>query len=131
MPWQPVLDAPADAELVMCTGIRALLAADDQEDVFVGNKIPNPRRTKMVVWNRDGGGSDGLIDEPLMRCRVWAETDKAANDLAADVIRFVQAMRDGGPVTYARKESGPYDVADSSGAFQKYVLFEIHMRGAS
>ncbi len=132
MPWQPVTVAPADAELVMTTGIRALLVADDQDDVFVSNEIPNPRRPKMVVWNRDGGGADdALFDEPLMRCRVWAPTDKQANDLAADVIRFVQHMRDGNPITFARKQSGPYDVPDDSGVPQKYVLFEIRMRSAT
>ncbi len=129
MPWQPAAIVYPDAELVCTTGIKALLTARGQTTVFVGNKIPDQRRPRMVIFNRDGGAARGLFDNPRMRCRVWAETDQAANDLALLVAALMQLLIDGAPVLAATKESGPYDVPDESEDVQKYLLFNLRTRG--
>lgn len=131
MPWQPSAVLYPDAETVIPARLRALLAARSVTDVYVGRDIPNPRRPRMVVWNRDGGGSDGLRDQPRMRCRVWAPTDAEANDLAALVVALVPHMVDGAPILRATHESGPYDVPDDSDQPQRYLMFEIHTRGGA
>lgn len=131
MTWQPAPILYPDVELVCATGLRPLLADAGETDVFVGNRIPNPRRDRMVVFNRDGGSASGVIDSPTVRCRVWALADKDANDLAALVAALMPQLADGAPVLSVRKESGPYDVPDESKAFQKYLLFSLRTRGAA
>lgn len=129
MPWQPAAIVYPDVELVCTAGIRELLAARGQANVFVGNRIPDQRRPRMVIFNRDGGATRGLFDNPRMRCRVWAETDQDANDLALLIVALMQLLIDGAPVLAASTESGPYDVPDESQSVQKYLLFNLRTRG--
>lgn len=131
MPWQPAPIVYPDAELVCTTGLRALLAARGITDVHVGNRIPEQRRARMVIFNRDGGAARGIFDNPRMRCRVWDVTDANANALAGLVVALMQLLIDGAPVVAASKESGPYDVPDESQSAQKYLLFNLRTRGES
>ena len=129
MTWQPASIAHVDAELVCSRRIKDLLITAGEADVFVANRIPNPRKPRMVIFNRDGGSADGLFDNPRMRCRVWDTTDQRANDLAALVAALMQRLVDGAPVLSVVKESGPYDVPDQSEQRQKYMLFALRTRG--
>lgn len=129
MPWQPAGLLFPDAELLMTTRIRAALVTAGETGVYVGNRIPTTRQTRMVIWNRDGGAISGVFDHPRMRCRVWDATDQKAIDLARRVVALVLGMPDGTTVTEASHESGPYDVPDESGQPQKYLLFTIATRG--
>lgn len=126
MTWQPAEIEFPDIEQVMCDRTRALLA---DPTVYVGNKIPTQRRDRMVIWNRDGGPENGVLESPRMRCRVWDTTDKKANDLARLVAALVKGDRTS-PITNTFKESGPFDVPDASGVPQKYMFFTITIRGA-
>jgi hypothetical protein len=127
--WQPAPVLFPDAEMVACAGIRALLAATAVTGVYVGNRIPNPRKPRMVIFNRDGGASSGVIDNPVIRCRVWDATDQDAIDLARLVLSLWPRLADGNPVLSAGHESGPYDVPDESGTPQKYLLLSLRTRG--
>lgn len=129
MTWQPAPILYPDAELTACTKLRALLVARGYTDVFVGREVPNPRRDRMVILTRDGGAPLRMLDRPRLRVRVWDETDKKAQDLAALVIALVPRMVDGDPIASARTVSGPYDVTDESKKPQKYALLELTTRG--
>lgn len=129
MPWQPAGIVHPDAELLCTSRIRPLLAARGHADVFVGNRIPTTRRERMVIWTRDGGAADGLFDNPRMRCRVWDVDDQKANELAHLVAALMPFLVDGAPVLFTRKDSGPFDVPDATGAAQKYLLFTLRTRG--
>lgn len=129
MTWQPAAILYPDAEQVACDAIRPLLVSAGQTGVYVGNKIPNPRRDRMVIWNCDGGNASDMRDRPRMRCRVWATDDKAANDLARLIVALMPLMVDGAPILRVEHLSGPYDVPDESRQVQKFLLFEMHMRG--
>lgn len=129
MPFQPAPILFPDVELVVTTGLRAELLAADEVGVFVGNKIPSPRRPRMVVVNRDGGNDDGVTDFPRLRVRVWDETPQKATDLARTVAALMQNLVGTTQITYVRKQSGPYDVPDESKAEQRYLLFELRTEG--
>lgn len=127
MPWQPAAIRYPDAEQLLCDRTRTLVGPR-WPGLFVSRAIPNPRREQMVIWNRDGGNTDGATDHPRMRCRVWAKTDKDANDLARDVVALMPLL--GQPVTRVEHLSGPYEVPDDSGQAQRYLLFQIDTEGA-
>lgn len=129
MTWQPAPIVYPDAEALVTAALPALLTAASETGVFVGRKVPNPRRTRMVIVTRDGGGSSELRDRPRLRVRVWDETDQKATDLARKVVAIMLGL----PVTTAgvarvSHESGPYEIPDEKP--QRYLLFELHTRGA-
>lgn len=126
MTWQPAEIVFVDAEQLLCDRTRILLG---DASVFVGNRIPTPRRDRMVIWNRDGGPESGVFEQARMRCRVWDTTDKKANDLARLLAARLKGDRTP-PITNVVKESGPYDVPDESGSPQKYMFFTVTTRGA-
>lgn len=126
MPWQPTGILFPDAELSICAALRPHL--DGQ--VFVGNAVPNPRRERMVVVNRDGGSNDGVTDQPRIRIRCWAPTKQAATDLARLVVALMPTLVGSGGIVRVDHQSGPYEVPDESGAHQRLALFEIRTQGA-
>lgn len=126
MPWQPLPILFPDAELVVCAGLRALL---DDPTVFVGNAIPNPRRERMVIANRDGGSNDGVTDRPRLRLRCWAGSRQGANDLARTVVALMPALVGTAGVVRVDHQSGPYEVPDESGEHQRLAVFEIRTEG--
>lgn len=128
MTLQPFVVAFPDIELATCEGMRTLLTTYSETGVFVGREVPNPRRSKMVIFTRDGGGSD-VLDRPRLRVRVWADTDVEAQRLASKVLGLSALLADGNPVTSVRVLSGPYDVPDESKQSQRYALLEMTTRG--
>lgn len=130
MPWQPAPILFPDVELVVTGALRALLAAAGQADVYVSRSIPNPRRARMVVVNRDGGPS-ATLDRPRLRVRAWDSSPQAANDLARLVVALMQRLPNATPdVLSVEHLSGPYDVPDDSGQEQRYLLFQLTTRGS-
>ena len=128
--WQPSTLAPQDAEAVVITAMRAAYVTAG-EAVVVARKVPKSgagTTGNLVVFTRDGGVFDGLVDRVRMRCRCFADIDDDVADLAALTIRLVASLV--GPVaTRVEHLSGPLDVTDESERPQRYLLFEIHLRG--
>lgn len=135
MPWQPAAVVFPDIELVLPNAIRPLLidelgltTPEELATLYVGRAVPNPRLPRMVTFTRDGGDDNGHTDRARVRVRVFDEDDEAATDLARKIPALLQLLVDGDPITSVRKLSGPYDVPDSSGQPQRYLLFETHTR---
>lgn len=132
MTWQPVGIVFPDIELVLTTRLRDALDARPEEctdDVYVSNRVPNPRRSRMVIVRRDGGTESGMRDRPRVSLRVWDEDEKTANDLAAIVSAVVKTLPDGTPVLSATKQSGPNPIPDDSGQHLRYLVFDVATRG--
>lgn len=121
-----------DIELWATGRLRALLESRTEpyaQDVFVGRKTPNPRRTRMVTVRRDGGGRGRILEQPRLGINVWADTEKDANDLARLVASLLAASPDGDPVTSATITSGPYSIQDESRSERRYFTAELVARG--
>lgn len=99
------------------------------QDVYLSNKVPSPRRDRMVICRRDGGTSNGLRDQPRLSVQVWALTEQDATDLARLVAALLWAAPDGDPVLMVRQQSGPTPIADTSGQPLRYLVFDVHTRG--
>lgn len=132
MTWkQPGMVYP-DIELVLGGRIRAALSARPEtgtDDVLVSNRVPNPRRRRMVIVRRDGGTESGLRDRPRVSIRVWAENEKAVNDLALLVAAIVRGTPDGAPILSSVKQSGPTPIPDESDQPLRYLVFDLATRG--
>lgn len=133
MTWQPPRVVFPDTELVLTGLLRDALAARPEPyaaDVYVGTKVPNPRRPRMVTIRRDGGlVVDGLLDEARVGINVWADTEQDANDLTRLVSALLWASSDGKPICRVEPISGSIAVADESGQPLRYLAFEIRLRG--
>lgn len=129
MPWQPAPIVFPDIELVLTTALRPLLATHGHADVRVDRKIPNPRPKRIVVINRDGGNDDGVTDRPRVRVRVWDTTAEAASSLAGLVVALMPLLVGTTPIVRVQKLSGPIEIPDSSGADQRYLLFQLATEG--
>ena len=128
MTWQTSQILWPDIETTVPTLLREAFAARSM-DVMCGRNIPDPRPSKMVIVNRDGGGSDGLLDFPTIRVRVFAPTWDEANDLARLASALVFGLKGRGGITNVSKQSGPYDVPDQSDAHLRYLLFDLTVKG--
>lgn len=133
MTWQPPGVVFPDAELVVTGLLRELLATRTEPyaaDVYVGTKVPNPRRARMVTIRRDGGAPvDGLLEAVQVGINVWADTEQNVNDLARLVSALLWAAPDGKPVCRVDVISGAIAIADESGQPLRYQTFEITLRG--
>lgn len=128
MTWQPAPLLYPDVELLLCDRVRAVLA---EPGLYVGNAIPKQRKPRMVIFNRDGGPTANLRDRPRVRCRIWAASNKAANDLARALVASLPSLADGAPIVDLSIESGPYEVPDESGQPQRYLLLSMQVRSTS
>lgn len=101
-----------DAVLWATGYYREALATAFPDDVFVGDKVPNPRHDYMVVVNRRGGVAlDRFRDRPRLAVRVFGPTEEDATRLAGVVRALTLAAPGNGPVRAVR-ESGGLDEAD-------------------
>lgn len=136
MSWRaPALVFP-DIEVILGARFRAALAARSEpyaSNVFVSNKVPNPRRDRMVIVRRDGGTQSGHHDRPRVSVRVWAKTEADANDLARLVMALAGSFADGVPIVACPTSgrSGPWPVPDESEQPLRQMNIEFHTRGAS
>lgn len=126
--WQPAPVLHPDVELVVAGKIKAALRARG-DLAFVGRSIPKPRPDRLVVFIRDGGAADGVLDTASLRCRVFETTEQKANDLAMLVAALMPTLANGAPITRVVQQSGPYEVTDEAGAQQRYLLFDVTTRG--
>lgn len=134
MPWQPLGLVFPDIELVLTGKFRAALAARSElfaQDVFVGNKIPNPRRDRMLIVRRDGGTQAEMRDRPRVTLLVWAKDEKDADDLSRLVMALAPTFVNGSPIVAVpiSGRSGPFPVADESKQFLRQSSVEFHTRG--
>lgn len=121
-----------DVELWTTTYLRAALAArpESYAAAHVDNKVPNPRRDRMVIVRRDGGPRVSTVTEAArLAVRVWAPTEKAANDLSRLVRALLTVAADGNPVCRVTDLSGPVAVPDESGQPLRYFTLELTVRG--
>lgn len=122
-----------DIELWACTRLRALLLARAEaytDDVYVSNTIPDPRRDRMVIVRRDGGGRlDAVREAPRLGVNVWAKTEQDANDLARMVAALLWASPDGNPVSKVTITGGPYPIPEQSDSFLRYITAELISHG--
>lgn len=129
--WQPAPILFPDAELLLTGAFRTLLAAAGEDDVWVDRKVPNPfpESRRLVAITRDGGTSEGLVDRPRMRFRIFDRDEQAVTDLARLVVALAQRVVADGYAVRAVPESGPYDVPDVSKRPHRYLLIEFTTRG--
>ena len=122
-----------DIELWATAAIRTALGARSEpytDEVYVSNKVPNPRRDRMVIVRRDGGGRlDAVREAPRLGINVWAMTDQDATDLARMVAALIWASPDGNPVSKVTVTGGPYPIPDDSTQFLRYITAELISKG--
>lgn len=127
--WQTPTWQPRDAEAVVITALKSRLIDAGQPDVYLNRRVPDTRHDRMVIVTRDGGAWNGLTDIARMRVRCFAANDEDAADLAALVIRLVLGLTADATALHVEHLSGPLDTTDTSEQPQRYLLFEIHLRG--
>ena len=129
----PVIVFP-DIELWATGAIRAALATRSESytsSVYVGNKVPNPRRDRMVVIRRDGGPRLDLVREAArLGIRVWAKKEQDATDLARLVNGLLWASPDGQSVYKVTILSGPSWTTDESNEPVLYSTAELIVKGS-
>lgn len=123
-----------DIELWAAARLRELLAARNEpytDNVYVSNSIPKPRRARMVIVRRDGGGRiDKVREAPRLGVNVWAATEQDANNLGRMVAALLAASPDGDPVSRVTITGGPYAVEeDATDAFVRYITAELISKG--
>ena len=133
MTLQPVAALPVDADLWWTVYIRGALVGRPEsyaQNVYVGRKVPNPRRDRIVICRRDGGNVTGLFDRPRVAFDVWAKTDADAADLASLIIALAFDAPGANGCLRVEHLSGPNDVADPSGQPRRLSLIEATHRAA-
>lgn len=131
--FQPVPALPIDADLWWTVYIRGALVDRTEtyaQNVYVGRKVPNPRRDRMVIVRRDGGNVTGLFDRPRVSFDVWAKSDADASDLASLVVALAFDAPGAEGCVRVQHLSGPNDVADPSGQPRRLSLIEATHRVA-
>lgn len=144
MPWQPTPLLFPDVELVLTAYLRSALAGRPEsyaQDVYVSNRVPHPRRDRMVIIRRDGGSGDGLFDAARVSFRVWAgvplrtgghgPNEKAATDLSRLVNALLRAAPNGNPIVRVVPQSGPTPVPDDSEQSLRYSVADVYTRAAN
>lgn len=122
-----------DIELWTCNRLRELLADRPEtytDGVYVSNIIPDPRRDRMVIVRRDGGGRlDAVREAPRLGINVWAKTEQDATNLGRMVAALLWASPDGDPVSRVTITGGPYAVADPADQYLRYITAELISKG--
>ena len=122
-----------DIELWACNRLRELILARIEpytDNVFVSNTTPNPRRDRMVIVRRDGGGRlDAVREAPRLGINVWAKTEQDANNLGRLVAALLAASPDGDPVSKVTITGGPYAIPEQSPHFVRYITAELVSHG--
>lgn len=127
--WQPTPILFPDTEALLVAAYRAALVAQGETDVRVDRKVPNPLPARLVAITRDGGTSEGLVDRPRMRFRIFDTTEQDVDALARLVVALAQTLAKNGTVVRAVPQSGPYPIPDASKKPMRYALIEFTTRG--
>lgn len=132
MTFQPAAALPVDADLWWIVYLRGALVGRTEPyatGVYFDRRVPKDRRDRMVIVRRDGGGINGLFDQPRMSVDVWAKTDKDATDLANLILALAQrAPLAGSSVTNVTNVIGPNSVPEESGQARRLASFEATHR---
>lgn len=135
MPGQWPLIVFPDVELWACQYLRRELDARPEaetENVYVGNVVPETRRSRMAVVRRDGGLRTGQTrDVARLTVRTWATSEQEVNDLSRLIAALLWAAPDGDPVIRCEQSAGPTPVADNSRQPLRLQSFELTVRGSS
>lgn len=127
-----------DIELWACNRLRELIAVRAEsytDNVYVSNTVPDPRRERMVIVRRDGGGRlDAVREAPRLGINVWMKDDGAASkqtaiNLARMVAALLWASPDGDPVSRVTVTGGPYAVEEASTHHVFYITAELISKG--
>jgi hypothetical protein len=121
---------PPDAELWATGYVRTFLQGRDEPyatDVTVGKVKPTTNVPRMVTIRRDGGLVDGVVDNPRLTIRVWADKDQEASDLARLLVAAIKACPGNGPALAVTNVFGPSPIPDSSQP-QYLVNAELRLR---
>lgn len=113
--------------------LRTALASRSEtyaKNVYVGKTVPDPRRDRMVLFRRDGGGSGDWTDRPRLGIRVYGTDDDEADNLARLVVALLPTLV-GPSIDSVRVLSGPTDVTDKSEQPQRYITAEAATRAAN
>lgn len=132
MSLQPTPIVFPDAELWLTTALRAALGARAEiwaSAAFVSNRVPSPRRDRMVIVRRDGGPTDGMFDLPRIGVNVWGTTEQEATDLARLVCALMSTLPGSSGCVSVTQQSGPIPIADESGQPRRYSVFQARLRG--
>lgn len=111
MPANEVIVFP-DATLLFADYLRGELQARGYPGLHVATDIPNPRPAQFVRVLRTGGSRPNLVvDETQLTVETWAQTEKAAHDMAQLARGVLLAARgqvlDGVPVYRVVDVTGP------------------------
>ncbi len=124
-----------DGELLLTTYLRTALAARPEDfagSVFVSNRTPNPRRTRMVIVRRDGGPTlDVTREAARFGFNVWAGTEQDAADLSRLVRALLLQSPDGDPVCAVNYVNGPLRPSEESEQPTRYLSGEFVIRGTT
>ncbi len=121
---------PPDAELWATGYLRAWLLERPEpyaDGVKVGKVKPPVNSPRMVAVRRDGGLVAGLVDNPRLAVRVWADGDQEASDLARLLVAAIKMAPGNGPVLSVVSIFGPSPIPDSSQP-QYLVNAELRLR---
>lgn len=120
-----------DAELEVIGALRGQLVGAGVGDVYLGNRVPESRRPRMVVVRRDGGRSpDVARDLARLSVQVWADGEQEAADLAAYVRAGFRQVVGVGSIRNVVEVSGPTRIPDESKQALIYLVYEVTLRGS-
>ncbi|OZF05248.1 hypothetical protein CH302_01085 [Rhodococcus sp. 15-2388-1-1a] len=92
------------------------------EDVWISDKVPKRRRSRMIRITRTPGGgmaSHGATDHARLIIECWADNDDDAELLAnttrAVLRNLIGRTAAGGFIRWWREDGGPYEWPDESG----------------
>lgn len=130
MTWQPARTIAPDILGWAIPYLADELAGRPEHfaDALVTRRVPNPRRSRMVVVRRDGGPTEALRDIARLNVRCWADDEDDAEDLFPLVAALLRAGANGNPVLRVVQMSGGIPVPDESGAHIRMGVFEVHTR---
>lgn len=130
MSLQPLPVVPPDTELWATAYLRDFLAGRGEPyaaGVKVGKVKPATNFPRIVAVRRDGGEVVGVVDNPRLAIRVWADKDQEASDLARLLVAAIKAAPGHGPVLSVVSVFGPSPIPDSSQS-QYLVNAELRLR---
>lgn len=130
MTLQPAPVMPVDAELWLTGYLRTWLAGRSEPfaaGVYISNDKPATNRPRMIAVRRDGGPIVGVLDNPRLAVRVWADREQEASDLARLVVGALKVSPGNGPCVGVTSVFGPSPIPDSSQP-QRLVNCELVLR---
>ena len=118
-----------DAELWFLARLRADGIAERWPGLFLGRQLPDVPRWPAVTVTRQGGNPTRLWDTPRLGIRTHATSDKAATELAHDVLSVVSALELAGAIGDPVVTGVTEVTADHSETDKRYLSVQFRLRG--